>query len=150
MQIKPFFKKYEEISRTPIIKDDRGVQYSLVNFVATVVEEPKNPNLNYEHVQFKNPETNDIAVNRFLGDRTFSITTEYKGYVVMSDNLTTYSNGATAYDEVLYWKQPKKLEIIKLDGVTLIETFEGQNSFFQNEFPTMNTKFHVIYNANER
>lgn len=138
MQIKPFFEKYEEISRKPILKDDKGNQYSLVHFKGTVIEKP------FKHPSGKHMMDGINSQNYFLGDCK-TITKHYEGYAVLSDQLQKWQDGATSYDDTLYWSKPKKLERIEIDGFILQEAFIGTNSFFDGV--TMNTTFYVWENS---
>jgi len=141
MQIKPHFKEYNEISRTPFIKDDRGNQYSLVHFNAT--KEDHSDSFHYEISRFINEDESVKSVNRFRRKKGTVQTTTYEGYVVLCDQLKTHSNGITSYDDTLYWKEPKKLQQFEIDNLLLVEIMTGQNDFFKSELPTMNTKFTV-------
>lgn len=148
MQIKPHFEEYEELSRKPIIKDGRGTQYSLVHFRGTVLDKQSCNSFHYENSQYTNPETEEKNKNTFRLPKGYVVEKKYEGYIVMSDKLDKFSNGATGYEETLFWSSPKKLEIIAIPeiDITLIEVFTGCNSYFNGELPTMNTKFIVCIN----
>lgn len=137
MQIKPFFETYEEISREPLLKDDRGMQYSLVHFKGTV------RNKVVPHPQGEGMSKEGIYQRYFPRAGVRELVTHHEGYLVLCDKLETWSGGATSYDEVLYWSRPKKLERLEIDGLILQECFEGTNSVFPNADVTMNTVFLV-------
>ena len=133
MQIKPQFKEYKEISRTPLnIKDDRGVEYDFVHFSAKTETSPGmlrdgDGDCGKHYSNYASYQTETCLVD---------------GYAVLSREIEKHSNGATSYDETMFWKYPHEMRVIEIDGLTLEEYMDGTNSFFTGEI-TMNTRFYI-------
>lgn len=140
MQIHPFFKTYKEISRTPLMKDDRGVQYDIVYFEATSETSDS----------FKASVQHDGLWQHIFVPLGTVRTVTTKGFRVLSNLIKNYSNDITAYDDVLYWKGSHELtdKIVETpQGKVRVEEYvRGSNSFWKG--PTMNTEF-AVYVINE-
>lgn len=89
MQIKPFFDKYEELKRIPLLCDDLDNSYSLVIFRGIKGKTCEKCDSRYSLTCYKGE--NEII----------------EGAKVLCDKLETYANGSTAYSEDLFWKSEK-------------------------------------------
>ena len=128
MQIHPQFKKYRELSRVHFLVDDRSVRYDLVEFSAEMEDKGG------EAIEY-------LPTGKVVKHKTiFHDVRHLSGYVVCSHDLERFANGATAYEDTLYWRSGHALKDFTIDGLVIKEIYDiGNNAFFDKG--GVNTKF---------
>ena len=109
MQIKPHFVEYKEIKKTPFMKDDRGVLYNMVRYWGKYYGYKKN--------SFK---------KELL---------EKENTTILGNKLNKYSNGATGYDDEMFFKfNSKKLPNFwkpkEIDEYLVYLVYAGETTMF--------------------